>query len=622
MAAGGFVAGAAVVGPRAPAPAARRGPLRRGRRRRRLGRRGGLRSRGSVSWSRSSAAARCSSTCTCSAARAASAAGTALARPARSSCTRSSRRPARSGCRAGPAMDGMLRRRGGVLERLLHHGDVPVRRAGRADGRPRASVSAARAANRGGGRATASTRMRFALGVDEDLRPFCGVRARPLIGRSLRRRPWLRVGAPSRALRGARVGDLRAADRVRACGRDRAPHGGRLGRRWAGGGDAVLRDLPPSRPCWPAPHRHCCSRSTSRGSRALALVQAAREVAAGRSESTAPASPTTSAAGGGCGRSPGSGRGPWRCSRSRPGPPRPGPRGRPRAAASSSGRLLSGGDPRAVAEEHQVRELFAPYGAWAGLAGGPRRALRPARTWLGPAVRAQARGSCCAVALQEQRERRAGAGGADGVLELLAVEGGFVDHRIAPLVERDPLGQQLRADAVGLAGDRVDAYVVAHGHGSRRASRPTAGSGSSPARAHALAGAVGAWSSNSSANTRSALRITLTAPSGCAAGAATREVSEARASACAARRRAEGGTVRRLLDGLGERDSPWTQGPHWRALCAGQPAGSRDGFGHGAGVGDSSRTTPAPRRAPCGASASWESASCKAIAEADAHEPA
>jgi 3-methyladenine DNA glycosylase/8-oxoguanine DNA glycosylase len=33
-----------------------------------------------------------------------------------------------------------------------------------------------------------------------------------------------------------------------------------------------------------------------------------------------------------------------------------------------AGRLLSGGDPRAVAEERQVRELFAPYGEWAGLA--------------------------------------------------------------------------------------------------------------------------------------------------------------------------------------------------------------------------------------------------------------
>ncbi|HEU0251280.1 MAG TPA: hypothetical protein VFR48_11200, partial [Solirubrobacteraceae bacterium] len=32
------------------------------------------------------------------------------------------------------------------------------------------------------------------------------------------------------------------------------------------------------------------------------------------------------------------------------------------------GRRLSGGDPKACASEQQVREFFAPYGAWAGLA--------------------------------------------------------------------------------------------------------------------------------------------------------------------------------------------------------------------------------------------------------------
>jgi 3-methyladenine DNA glycosylase/8-oxoguanine DNA glycosylase len=33
------------------------------------------------------------------------------------------------------------------------------------------------------------------------------------------------------------------------------------------------------------------------------------------------------------------------------------------------GRALSGGDPYARASEDQVREFFAPYGAWQGLAG-------------------------------------------------------------------------------------------------------------------------------------------------------------------------------------------------------------------------------------------------------------
>jgi 3-methyladenine DNA glycosylase/8-oxoguanine DNA glycosylase len=34
------------------------------------------------------------------------------------------------------------------------------------------------------------------------------------------------------------------------------------------------------------------------------------------------------------------------------------------------GRLTGGGNPRARAEEWQVREFFAPYGEWAGLAVG------------------------------------------------------------------------------------------------------------------------------------------------------------------------------------------------------------------------------------------------------------
>jgi hypothetical protein len=39
------------------------------------------------------------------------------------------------------------------------------------------------------------------------------------------------------------------------------------------------------------------------------------------------------------------------------------------------GGLLSGGDPRARADERQVREFFAPYGEWAGLAAAHTNAL-------------------------------------------------------------------------------------------------------------------------------------------------------------------------------------------------------------------------------------------------------
>ncbi|HLL92833.1 MAG TPA: hypothetical protein VK252_07815, partial [Solirubrobacteraceae bacterium] len=39
------------------------------------------------------------------------------------------------------------------------------------------------------------------------------------------------------------------------------------------------------------------------------------------------------------------------------------------------GRRLSGGDPRARAQEHEVRAFFAPYGEWAGLAAVHMRGL-------------------------------------------------------------------------------------------------------------------------------------------------------------------------------------------------------------------------------------------------------
>jgi 3-methyladenine DNA glycosylase/8-oxoguanine DNA glycosylase len=39
------------------------------------------------------------------------------------------------------------------------------------------------------------------------------------------------------------------------------------------------------------------------------------------------------------------------------------------------GRLLSRGDPRALASEQEVRDFFAPYGEWAGLAAAHMIAL-------------------------------------------------------------------------------------------------------------------------------------------------------------------------------------------------------------------------------------------------------
>ena len=85
-------------------------------------------------------------------------------------------------------MDGLLRCRGGVLNRLLHAGDQPVS-VRVAQITPERVLFGARA------RTDAAAvhgieRMRFALGVDEDLSAFRRRFARdPLIGRSIVRRP-------------------------------------------------------------------------------------------------------------------------------------------------------------------------------------------------------------------------------------------------------------------------------------------------------------------------------------------------------------------------------------------------------------------------------------------------
>ncbi len=124
--------------------------------------------------------------------------------------------------------DGILRAGGGSLTRLLHVDDEPAVVRVRQPARERV-VFAASAADR----ATAEeavARMRFALAVDDDLRPFYErFRFDPLLGRALRARPQPPRPPPPRAVRGAGVGDLRAAHRVRARGGDPAPHRPALG---------------------------------------------------------------------------------------------------------------------------------------------------------------------------------------------------------------------------------------------------------------------------------------------------------------------------------------------------------------------------------------------------------
>jgi 3-methyladenine DNA glycosylase/8-oxoguanine DNA glycosylase len=258
-------------------------------------------------------------------------------------------------------MDGLVRRRGGVLERLLHHGEDPVV-VRVAQSSPELVLFGARAPS------TAAAehgiqRMRFALGVDEDLRPFLREFAGDeLIGRSLRRRPWLRSGRrpePFEALTFAICQQLIECERAAMIERRVAAV---LGRRWDAA--AGLRDMPQAGALARATPAVLRSLDLSE-SRVATLLRAAREVASGRVDLGAPDHEEG-----------------WRRLLRIPGI---GPwtvemlaltgQGRHDQLPAGDlgllklvGRRLSGGDPAARAEERQVREFFAPYGRWAALA--------------------------------------------------------------------------------------------------------------------------------------------------------------------------------------------------------------------------------------------------------------
>ena len=261
--------------------------------------------------------------------------------------------------------DGLLRLRGGVLERLLHHQDLPVV-VRVAQPAPDAVVFGARAASRAAA-AHGIQRMRFALGVDEDLRGFLRTFARdPLIGRSLRRRPWLRSRRrpePFEALAWAICEQLIEYERAAAIERRLVAALGRRGTDWNGVPDG-LRDGPAAAVLAGTAPALLQSFDLA-GARALALVRAAREVACGRVDLHSSEHEHG-----------------WRRLRAIPGigswtVEMLALHGQGRhdqvpagdlALLKLVGRLLSGGDPHARAEERQVREFFAPYGEWAGLA--------------------------------------------------------------------------------------------------------------------------------------------------------------------------------------------------------------------------------------------------------------
>ena len=270
----------------------------------------------------------------------------------------------------GGCPDGVLRRRGAVLERLVHVGAAPVvtRAAQPAAGRV---VLGAWAEERDAAE-EALARTRFALGLDDDLRPFYErFRDDPLIGRSVRARPHLRVARrpqPFEALAWAICEQLIEFERAAAIERRIVR---RLGRRCPRTG---LRDLPSAAGLAGAAPAELEACGLSHG-RALALRRAAREVALGHIDLGA-----------------GDHEAAWRRLRAIPGIGRwtvemlalTGQGRYDQLPAADVGylrlvgRLLTG-DPRAKASEDDVRALFATYGEWAGLAGA--HALRPGTAW-------------------------------------------------------------------------------------------------------------------------------------------------------------------------------------------------------------------------------------------------
>ncbi len=260
-------------------------------------------------------------------------------------------------------MDGLSPIRGGVLHRLLHERDQPVH----------VRVAQLRSGNvLIGARASelelserAIVRMRRALGVDLDLREFhAEFREDPLIGAAVRASPSVRPAGrpePFEALAWAITEQLIEYERAAAIQRRMVAA---LGRRDAASG---LRDSPSSLAFAGAAPARLESFDLS-ASRSLSLVRAAREVASGRVEL--------------CTTDAGSQEAGWRRLRAIPGI---GSwtieilaligQGRLDQVPAGDlglikfvGRTLSGGDPYARATEQQVRDFFARFGRWQGLA--------------------------------------------------------------------------------------------------------------------------------------------------------------------------------------------------------------------------------------------------------------
>lgn len=277
----------------------------------------------------------------------------------------------------GGGMDGVARRRGGVLERLLHVGVEPVvvRAAQPAGG----DVVLGAWADDRAAADEAVARMRRALGIDDDLAPFVErFRWDPLVGASVRRRPGLRVRqrpVAFEALAWAVCEQLIEFERAAAIERRIVR---RLGRRERQTG---LYDLPAPATIAATSPALLCSLGLAE-KRAIALIRCAREVAAGRIDLD---DPDHEAGWARLRRIPEIGR--WTTDmlalhgQGRLDQVPAGDLG----FLKLVGRLRSGGDPDAYATEDEVRELFAPYGAWAGLAA-THALMGAATSYWGPSA--------------------------------------------------------------------------------------------------------------------------------------------------------------------------------------------------------------------------------------------
>jgi 3-methyladenine DNA glycosylase/8-oxoguanine DNA glycosylase len=254
--------------------------------------------------------------------------------------------------------DGILRRRGATLTRLLHVGDAPVLVAV-AQTAPRRVLFAARSEERAAAEA-AIARMRWATGVDEDLRPFYERFAGDsVIGRAVRARPHVRIhrrAAPWEALAWAITEQLIELERAMEIQKRLVR---RFGRRCPRSG---LRDMPePGRIAALAPAELQSYDLAAR--RAVALRHVAREVAAGRIDlaDRARAWPRLAAI---------PNVGTWTLEMLSL-------YGQGHYDLVPAGDLgfiklvgrLSTGNPKARADEAEVRGFFERYGEWKGLAG-------------------------------------------------------------------------------------------------------------------------------------------------------------------------------------------------------------------------------------------------------------